>query len=149
MKKFSFSLDKVLDYKIQVEDNLRNEHAGAVKAVMNKEEEIQSMEAAHQGYINDMEAVKMHGCKIQELLVYESYLGKSLERIEEQKQVLEGLKHQEEIKRNRVIEAKKERTSIDKLKEKKLREYDALVQKDEEKFIEEFVSNRRHHMQKA
>lgn len=149
MKKFSFSLDKVLDYKIQVEDNLRSEHAGAVKAVMNKEEEIQSMEAAHQGYINDMEAVKMHGCKIQELLVYESYLGKSLERIEEQKQVLEGLKHQEEIKRNQVIEAKKERTSIDKLKEKKLREYDALVQKDEEKFIEEFVSNRRHHMQKA
>lgn len=149
MKKFSFSLDKVLDYKIQVEDNLRSEHAGAVKAVMNKEEEIQSMEAAHQGYINDMEAVKMHGCKIQELLVYESYLGKSLERIEEQKQVLEGLKHQEEIKRNQVIEAKKERTSIDKLKEKKLREYDALVQKDEEKFIEEFVSNRRHNMQKA
>lgn len=149
MKKFSFSLDKVLDYKIQVEDNLRSEHAGAVKAVMNKEEEIQSMEAAHQGYINDMEAVKMHGCKIQELLVYESYLGKSLERIEEQKQVLESLKHQEEIKRNQVIEAKKERTSIDKLKEKKLREYDALVQKDEEKFIEEFVSNRRHNMQKA
>ena len=65
MKKFSFSLDKVLDYKIQVEDNLRSEHAGAVKAVMNKEEEIQGMEAAHQGYIKDMEAVKMHGCKIQ------------------------------------------------------------------------------------
>lgn len=149
MKKFSFSLDKVLDYKIQVEDNLRSEHAGAVKAVMNKEEEIQSMEAAHQGYINDMRAVKMHGCKIQELLVYESYLGKSLERIEEQKQVLEGLKHQEEIKRNQVIEAKKERTSIDKLREKKLHEYDVLVQKDEEKFIEEFVSNRRHNMQKA
>lgn len=149
MKKFSFSLDKVLDYKIQIEDNLRNEHAGAVKAVMNKEEEIHNMEVAHQGYINDMEAVKMHGCKIQELLVYESYLGKSLERIEEQKEVLEGLKQQEEIKRNQVIEAKKERTSIDKLKEKKLREYDALVQKDEEKFIEEFVSNRRHRSQNA
>lgn len=145
MKKFSFSLDKVLDYKIQVEDNLRNEHAGAVKAVVNKEEEIQSMEARHHGYMQDMEAVKLHGCRIQELLIYEGYLEKSKQNIEEQKEVLEYLKYQEEKKRNQVIEAKRERTSIDKLKEKKKDEYDFLVRKDEEKYIDEFVANSRYH----
>jgi len=145
MKKFSFSLDKVLDYKIQIEDNLRNEHAGAVRAVINKEEEIENMEAAHYGYMQDMEDVKLHGCRVQELLIYESYLQKSKMNIDEQKEVLEHLKHQEEKKRNQVIEAKRERTTIDKLKEKKQMEYDFLVQKDEEKFIEEFVANNRAH----
>lgn len=145
MKKFSFSLDKVLDYKIQIEDNLRNEHAGAVRAVINKEEEIENMEATHYGYMQDMEDVKLHGCRVQELLIYEGYLQKSKMKIEEQKEVLEHLKHQEEKKRNQVIEAKRERTSIDMLKEKKQSEYDFLVQKDEEKFIEEFVANSRAH----
>lgn len=47
MKKFSFSLNKVLDYKTQIEDSLRSEHAEAVKAVNEKEEKIQSMEDSY------------------------------------------------------------------------------------------------------
>ena len=46
----------------------------------------------------------------------------------------------EEAKRNEVVEAKKETSSIDKLKEKKRQEYDKVVQKEEEQFIEEFVA---------
>ena len=38
------------------------------------------------------------------------------------------------------MEAKKETSSIDKLKEKKRQEYDKVVQKEEEQFIEEFVA---------
>ena len=41
-----------------------------------------------------------------------------------------------------MIEAKKEASSIQMLKDKKKREYDAEVAKAEEKEIEEFVSNR-------
>jgi len=145
MKKFSFSLDKVLDYKVQVEDHLRNEHAGAVRAVIRKEEQIENMEEIHSGYVRDLEEVKMHGCRVQELLVYQKYLDTSNRRIQEEKEMLDVLKVAEEKKRNEVIEAKKERTSIDMLKDKKRKEYDFMVAKDEEKFIEEFVSNSRYH----
>lgn len=37
------------------------------------------------------------------------------------------------------MEAKKETASIEKLRERKLMEYDKQVQKEEERFIEEFV----------
>ena len=40
------------------------------------------------------------------------------------------------------MEARKETASIEKLKEKKRAQYDKEVQKDEERFIEEFVSNK-------
>lgn len=144
MKKFSFPLDKVLDYKMQIEDSLRTEHAGAVRAVIRKEEEIEDMQTTHRRFVDDMEAVKMHGCMIQELLIYEDYLDSSKKRIEEQKEMLKVLQHEEERKRNQVIEAKKERVSIDMLKDKKKREYDFLVQKEDERFIEEFVANNRY-----
>lgn len=145
MKKFVFSLDKVLGYKQQIEDNLRTEHAGVVRAVVQKEEEIQQMEGMHQGFVNSMEDIKKNGCMIQELRFYESYLDSSRRRINEQKEMLMNLRRQEEEKREQVIEAKKERTSIDILKEKKKSEYDFMVQKEEEKFIEEFVSNSKYH----
>lgn len=145
MKKFVFSLDKVLDYKQQIEDNLRSEHAGAVRAVVKKEEEIEQLENTHQGFVADMEGIKRNGCRIQELRFYESYLDSSRRRIDEQKEMLTNLRRQEAEKREQVIEAKKERTSIDMLKEKKQSEYDFMMQKEEEKFIEEFVSNSKYH----
>ncbi len=145
MKKFVFSLDKVLGYKQQIEDNLRTEHAGVVRAVVQKEEEIEEMEGTHQGFVNNMEDIKRNGCMIQELRVYESYLDSSRRRINEQKEMLMNLRKQEEEKREQVIEAKKERTSIDLLKEKKKSEYDFMAQKEEERFIEEFVSNSKYH----
>ena len=56
---------------------------------------------------------------------------------------LEKLKEKEEAKRNEVVEAKKETSSIDKLKEKKFKEYEKAVQKEDEQLIEEFVTTRR------
>jgi flagellar FliJ protein len=51
------------------------------------------------------------------------------------------LKKKEEHKRNEVVEARKEKASIEKLKEKKLDQYNKEVLRSEELFIEEFVSN--------
>lgn len=143
MKKFSFSLNKVLDYKTQVEDSLRNEHAEAVRAVNEKEEQIQDMEDSYYCRIQQMNEAKQKECRVQELRIYEDYLSYSRQQIRREKDNLEILQKKEEEKRDQVIEAKKERMSIDLLKDKKKKEYDFLVQKEEERFIEEFVVNSR------
>ena len=57
------------------------------------------------------------------------------------KKFLKKLRVKEEQKRNEVVEARKEKTSIEKLKEKKLDHYNKEVLRSEELFIEEFVSN--------
>lgn len=145
MKKFSFPLSKVLEYKQQIEDNLRTEHAGIVRSVIKKEEEIDALEERHRYFTGGLENTKKRGCKIEEIRVYEAYLDQSSRAIKEEKENLELLRQKEEEKRNEVIEAKKSRTSIDMLKEKKLREYNFTVQKEEERFIEEFVANNKYH----
>ena len=55
--------------------------------------------------------------------------------------VLKTLQKAEAEKREKMIEAKKEKLSIEKLKEIKISQYNKAMQKENEAFIEEFVSN--------
>lgn len=122
---------------------MRSEHAEAVKAVNEKEEKIQSMEDSYYRKIQELNDTKKNKCSIKELCIYEDYLSYSSQQIRREKDRLVTLQKKEQEKREEVIEAKKERRSIDLLKDKKKKEYDALAQKEEERFIEEFVVNSR------
>ena len=69
---------------------------------------------------------------------------RSIEReIQRETEKLEALRAKEEEKRAQVVEAKKETSSIEKLREKKLDAYQKEAAKSEEIFIEEFVSTMR------
>ena len=81
--------------------------------------------------------------KISDIHTYENYLEALGVRIRKKYEELAKLKEKEEAKRNEVVEAKKETSSIDKLKEKKFKEYESEVQKEEERFIEEFVATKK------
>lgn len=142
MKKFTFSLERVLNYKEQVEQSLRSEHGQAVRKVKEKEAQIQELETGFVKYTTDLEEAKAQEISAARLRTYEGYLGTLIGRITQEKKNLLILQKEEERKREQVIEAKKETSSIQKLKEKKQREYAVQSMKEEERGIEEFVSNR-------
>lgn len=141
MKKFLFALDKVLNYKEQVEANLRTEYAQIMQKVAKEEEKLKKLEAEHRACRVQYEAEKQRGSTIRELKMYEGYLDSVLKKIQHTQTVIEMLKQEEEKKRQEVIEAKTETSSIDKLKGRRRDEYTAAVRKEEEQFIEEFVAN--------
>lgn len=84
-----------------------------------------------------------------EASVYESYLQRQNAVIRTEHKKLKQLQKTEEEKRNIMIEAKKEKLSIEKLREIKVGQYNQAVQKENEMFIEEFVSNSRIRMQQG
>ncbi len=141
MKRFSFTLDKVLNYKAQIERNLRNEHAQTVQAVIEKEEQILVLEQKHQKCAKEYDQMKKQSVMINQLRSVEDYLQALRNDIKIEEQNLMCLKEQEEKKRQEVIVAKQDTASIDILKTKRKQEYDHAVQKEEERLIEEFVSN--------
>ena len=63
------------------------------------------------------------------------------EQIKFQNQKIAQIRKLEEKKRQEVVESRKEAAAIEKLKEKKIEQYNKDVKKKEEQFIEEFVSN--------
>lgn len=142
MKKFYFPLEKVLSYKKQVEDSLRNEHGQAVRRVQDKQSKIDMLEHDFQDARKLVESVKGKQVSVTELKGYEGYIDGLISYMAAEKNELMQLKEQEARKRELVIEAKKETASIQNLKDKKSHEYSSMIAKMQEMEIEEFVSNR-------
>ena len=143
MKKFKFSLDSVLSYKEQVLEALQGEHA-AILAQVREQEEV--LEAAWQDY-RDCDAEysrrKAEGITITDAMVYQNGLRVLERNIQRETDKLEELRKKEEAKRQEVVDAKIDTSSIEKLKEKKLELYNKEVAKGEELLIDEFVSSAR------
>lgn len=142
MKKFFFSLDNVLGYKEQVLESLRGEHARILMKVRACEREIEELEMERTACAKKLEAGRVAGMSIQDIRFYSDYMDALRWRIEQKQEELGRLRQEEEEMKERVVEAKKETSSIEKLKEHKLEEYNKQVQKQEEAFVEEFVSTK-------
>ena len=144
MKKFKFSLEMVLNYKQQVLKALQGEHAAALSRLREQEQLLERMWQEYREYNEEYCEKKAAGMTISEALSYQSGLRVLESQIQKETEQLERFRKDEERKRERVVEARKETASIEKLREKKLGAYQKAVAKSEELFIEEFVSSRNH-----
>ena len=143
MKKFRFSLDTVLDYKQQVLTSLQSEYGAAQLRVRQQEEVLEQTEHAHRELNEEFTRRRAEGISIKDALMLESGL-RVLERdIDREAQKLLALQKQEEKKRDEVIEAKKETSSLEMLRDKKLEQYRKEEAKQDELFIEEIVTTAR------
>ncbi len=143
MKKFFFPLDTVLRYKEQILENLRGEHARILIKIRQCEDEIEALEDERLMCVKELSENRIKGMAINDIRTYENYLEALRLKILAKRRELADLQEEEEKKREEVVEAKKETSTIEKLKERKKEEYDREVQKQEEQLIEEFVSTKR------
>ena len=140
MKKFKFALDTVLSYKQQVLDALQGEHAEILARVRNQEELLEGLWAQYRAYNDEYQERAREGLPLTDALMYQNGLRAAEMEIQRETQWLERLRIQAEKKREEVVEAKKETSSIEKLREKRLDAYHKAEAKSEEQFIDEFIS---------
>lgn len=143
MKRFHYSLETVLDYKTQVLDNLKKEHAMMLKNVNDKKEEIRQLNGELKQYEGVFDKTKSAGASIEDYLLYDMCIDRMKEQIRQENERLVVLKKKEEKKKGEVIDAKVDTSKFEKLKERRLQEYRTAEQKEEEAFIEEFVVHNR------
>ena len=139
MKKFEYRLDTVLDYKTQVLDNLKTEHAVILQNVNRKREEIRGLNRELAGFQQEFDRTKEEGATIENYRLFDMCIGRMEQIIDEEKERLKVLRRQEEDKKKQVITAKVDTSKFEKLKDKKLKEYQKEVAKADETFIEEFI----------
>ena len=145
MKKFKFSLDTVLSYKQQVLDSLQGEYAQAMAEVRAQEVLLETLWQEYRNYSEEYRNRSQKGIPMTEVLMYQSALRAGEQTIQLETKRLEELQAEAERRREKMVEAKKETSSIEKLKEKKLDAYHKAEAKSEELFIEDFVSSTRTH----
>ncbi len=140
MKKFSFQLESVMNFKNQHLENKKAEHGNILALVNAQNEKIQSLLVRFKGVNLEFNNKKMAGISVIEAMEYSGFLYKLEVEIQQAKRYLKELQAKEEKKRGEVVEAKIESSTLEKLKEKKLAQYQKDVQKSEERYIEEFVA---------
>nr|WP_297177205.1 flagellar FliJ family protein [uncultured Agathobaculum sp.] len=143
MKKFRFSMETVLHYREQLLDSLRIEHAAAIARVREQEAVLQALQQQFDEVNEEYRDRKQQGMTIADAVGYDLMLRVQEKEIEKATEELRARKRAEEAKRKEVIHAKTDKATIEKLKEKKYQMYQKAVQKSEEQFIDEFVSNAR------
>ena len=143
MKKFKFSLDSVLSYKQQVLESLQGEHAVILAQVREQEGVLERTWQDYRDCDAEYRQRKAEGITITDAMVYQNGLRVLERNIQRETDKLKELRRKEEAKRQEVVDAKIDTSSIEKLKEKKLDAYRKSVQKAEEAAIDEFVMTQR------
>lgn len=139
MKRFKYSLETVLDYKTQVLDNLKTEHAAIVRNVNQKKEEIEQLKEQLNGFQYGFDCTKTQGASIESYWLYDRCIEGMEKKIDEQKVQLNLLERQEEQKKNEVVAANIDTSRYEKLKGRRFNEHQKAEMKEEEAFMEEFV----------
>lgn len=140
MKKFVFSLEKVLGLKEQLLDVAMNELAALQAQLLQIERDIEEVEQVFTEKNEAMRQELSKGAAPQEIMAYKVYFnvlnakGRAL--------AASHARVEQEItaKQQEIILLKSEISGYEKLREKQRFEYDTLARKAEELSIEEFVS---------
>lgn len=118
MNKFKFKLEKVLDMKLRSEEESKIEHAKALKAKIDVQNELDYLNSKYKQYSN------MHDIEdVVKRKIISNYLNSLYSSIEETKKVLDEKQKILDEKQRDLIQRQIERKSIEKLKEKELNAY--------------------------
>ncbi len=140
MKKFKFSLETVLSYKQQVLDALEAEHATAMAKVHTQEQVLDGVWREYRECNAQYREKKAEGISITEAMIFESSLRSAELHIQRETDRLEKLRQAAEAKREEMVAAKIDTSSLEKLKDKKLEQYRKEEQKNQEQLVDEFIS---------
>lgn len=141
MKRFEFSLNKLMGYKKQVLDREKNDLAHLRRQQQQMLDEKSELEARLTSSNNEFCQKSGVGMTVLQITMFKSYHQSLSQQIKELEASIEKMEEKVQKQLGIVIEATKEVSSLEKLEEKQLEEYNFMVAKQEEQFISEYVMN--------
>lgn len=144
MKRFRFQLEPVLNFKQQRLDVLLIELESVQGQVRAQEKACAAAAQRLRDLDGEYEEEKALGMTVSKAIEYQSAQEVLESRLRRETERLKVLRVQAEEKREQVVEARKETRTLEKLRDIRRKEYDASVQKAEEKNIDDLTAAKRH-----
>lgn len=138
MKKFKFTLDRIKQYRIQIEEMEKNDLAALRAQLRQLEEQEAEIRRAIAAKSEELRRLYRKGAFPNEISVANRYLTFKKQELEIKRGEIEEKNKEIEKKLQEVIEATQEVKKMEKLEEHQLEEYKEQELKENENFIEEF-----------
>ncbi len=143
MKKFIFSLEKVLNFKQQTLDVKKSELSQLQLQLKELEKEIAALNEVFASTNRKMVDEMQRGLSAGDIAIYKLYFDTLNQKIKKLLGDRQKLNAVIEEKKTGIVQINSEISGLEKLKDKQLEDYLKIVQKHEELAIEEFVSQSR------
>lgn len=140
MKKFRFKYDKVLQVRIEKENEVRNNLGKINQLIMEAERQLDVISQQYHNFLVDIDDMIKKGVKasdMQAIAHNKSYLTSKIEEIKKELKVLYSERKSIQAE---LIEANKQRKVMEKLREKELEEYKMLEAQEEAKIVDQIVT---------
>ncbi|MGN0674127.1 MAG: flagellar FliJ family protein [Oscillospiraceae bacterium] len=141
MKRFEFSLNKLKGYKQQVLDREKNDLAHLRRQQQQYIDEKNALEEKLRRSNDEFCEKSAQGMTIMQVTTFKGYHHSLSKQIKELELSIENMEVKVQRQLGVVIEATKEVSSLEKLEDKQLEEYNFKAAKAEEQFISEYVMN--------
>lgn len=141
MKRFEFSLNKLMGYKQQVLDREKNDLAHLRRQQQQYIDEKAALEEKLRNSNSEFCLRSAQGMTVMQVSVFKGYHQSLSNQIKELEASIANMETKVQKQLSVVIEATKEVSSLEKLEDKQLEEYNFKAAKAEEQFINEYVTN--------
>ncbi len=138
MKKFQFTLDRIKQYRIQIEEMEKNDLAALRSQLSLLEEQAEEIRKAIAAKSEELRRLYRKGAFPNEISVANRYLTFKKQELEMKFAEIDEKNKEIENKLQDVLEATQEVKKMEKLEEHQLEEYKQQEIKENENFIEEF-----------
>lgn len=141
MKKFNFTLQSLKRYNDQVLSGEKSVLGRLRAELAEQQSQLDEKTAEYEQSIIKLNSLVSGGTTAMRLSLHKKYVSSLQQDIYRIKAQMAQKREEIEIQLEKVVEATKEVSKLEKLEEKQLEEYRYAAQKEEEQRIEEFVSN--------
>lgn len=141
MKKFSYRLQALLKVKEHIEKEKQKDHAVALQHVHDQQDRIEKLGDDKTTTVERQRRAMTGRLSVAEMLVFGRYLLNLKKQQVAEEEILKAARKVEGAKREKLLEATKDRKIYDKHKEKQLGKFSAEVRLQETKESDETAGN--------
>jgi flagellar export protein FliJ len=140
MKKFQYQMESILQIKLKLEDQAKNNYGNARMRLNQEEEKLEQLFQQKGSYEEDLRKLRMNCLDLLEIRMCEQAIDVMKMKIKQQTATVKNAAHRLEVARIRLNDAMVERKTQERLKEKAFDEYILEFNSEERKEVDELNS---------
>jgi len=136
---YHFSLEPVLRHRKLIEEELQKDMAATKRLLLSEKDKLLSLEKTKNRCLRELQEKQVKGIRALDISLYSNFIGQVTIQITAQRKRVMGVERNLAKKRKKLVQAMKERKTVDQLKKNRLMTYEQDVRRKEQKWIDEIA----------
>lgn len=140
MPRFQFHLQTLLDYRIRREDALKRRLAEIESALLREQQALEELEQARRTAVSYYNQLAPEVVDVEEERLFRSFYARLCSQIEDKQKVISDLNEEFNAQLERVVEAMRERKTVQSLRDKQFEQFKLGELKREQAFLDDIAT---------